>query len=385
MTFNFPWRIPSLCLLFLLFRSPLFAQALPPVTPANAGAVVQALQARMGTEISISTTQIHAFFTSFLANYQSSVPAPAAHADSGGLQRVDFSWKPVPTATEYTAAWLDLRDGSSFITTTPVAKYSFNDLNSEHLYLFVFATRKGEFSSALKVTAGKAGFIIIDDKIFFTGKECSFFSSLAGGSNQVAIPLLPGQSRTLRIRVDPCLQFPTITLPDAFFLRVENPNGASLEGRFFTNSPLNQNNAISGVNSINFPGVNNANLMFLANNAAIVTSFTIVNTTPNLCAFLSVEECQTGRNDDPESPVLDAAWQISPNPATERVAVQLGLPLPEAGQWWLCNAMGQVLAEQTLEAGVSDFSLELGHLPAGLYRLGLRSAAWTGSTIIVKK
>ena len=385
MTFNFPCRIPSLCLYLLLFCGPLAAQQLPPVTPANTAAVVQALQARLGTEINIPASRIQAFFSQLLQNYQSNLPAPAIRADSSSLNQAHFSWKSVPSANLYTVAWLDLKDGISFDGTTPAPKYSFTDLEPDHLYLFVVASRKSEGSSALCVTAGKTGFIIIDDKIFITGKECDFFSSLAGGPNQAFVPLLPGQSRLLRVLADPCTQTPTIPGSDAFFLRVENQNGTTLTGKFYTTCPMNQNNAISGFNSITFPNLNTANLLFAPASSPIVSSFSVVNTTPNLCVFLTIEECHFDQSDKPEiTGGGGTSWQISPNPTAGQLVVRLEAPLPGDGWLELRNAWGQVLERYAWPSGEVEYQLDLSAWPAGLYGCSLLSAAGTESRILVK-
>lgn len=72
-----------------------------------------------------------------------------------------------------------------------------------------------------------------------------------------------------------------------------------------------------------------------------------------------------------------SAWQLSPNPFTDRVQVSLTLDERQRGLHLEClNLLGQPMAVYPIASelpGQQSFSISLGHLPPGVYLLRLRS------------
>ncbi len=70
-----------------------------------------------------------------------------------------------------------------------------------------------------------------------------------------------------------------------------------------------------------------------------------------------------------------AAWQLYPNPATDRVTVSLTAPRSRKATLRLIDALGRVHQEQILElsAGQQTTEISLEDLPEGLYQVELRS------------
>ena len=60
-------------------------------------------------------------------------------------------------------------------------------------------------------------------------------------------------------------------------------------------------------------------------------------------------------------------FQIIPNPAKDEIHLQFTQPLDENVQFVICDAQGRIQKMQQLESGQAIFSINIGHLPVGLY------------------
>jgi len=74
-----------------------------------------------------------------------------------------------------------------------------------------------------------------------------------------------------------------------------------------------------------------------------------------------------------------------PNPTADAVNILLAKPLTESGVVEVYSATGQVLSAEQLVSGQARLRLSLGHVPAGLYTIRVRTAGLEAVTRLVKQ